>query len=119
MTAAPSFSARSAYHCAMPSPRRFPSPWSIKKESTACFIVRDGDKQALAYVYFEIEPGRRSSAKLWCLGRSIVVCRGLAVVRSAQQKVAASVGAGRVVCLASKTPYSGSFLSPASHLSIF
>jgi hypothetical protein len=44
-------------------PRRFPPPWSIE-ESSACFIVRDGDKQALAYVYFESEPGRRSSAKL-------------------------------------------------------
>jgi len=26
--------------------RRFPPPWSIE-ESSACFIVRDGDKQAL------------------------------------------------------------------------
>jgi hypothetical protein len=26
--------------------------------------VRDGDFQALAYVYFEEEPGRRSAAKL-------------------------------------------------------
>ena len=33
-------------------PRRFPPPWSIE-ESSSCFIVRDGDKQALAYVYFE------------------------------------------------------------------
>ena len=47
----------------MPPTRRFPPPWSIE-ESAACFIVRDGDKQALAYVYFESEPGRRSSAKL-------------------------------------------------------
>jgi hypothetical protein len=44
-------------------PRRFPPPWSIE-ESTACFILRDGDKQALAYVYFENKSGRRSSAKL-------------------------------------------------------
>jgi hypothetical protein len=43
--------------------RRFPPPWSIE-ESAACFIVRDGDKEALAYVYFENERGRRSSAKL-------------------------------------------------------
>jgi hypothetical protein len=47
----------------MPPTRRFPPPWSID-ETAACFIVRDGDKQALAYVYFENEPGRRSSAKL-------------------------------------------------------
>ena len=38
----------------MPSPRRFP----------ACFIVRDQSGQALAYVYYEDEPGRRGAAKL-------------------------------------------------------
>jgi hypothetical protein len=48
-------------------PRRFPPPWSIE-ESSACFIVRDGDKQALAYVYFENEPGS-STAKLLTRGR--------------------------------------------------
>jgi len=42
-------------------PRRFPPPW-IVDETAACFIVRDGNKQALAYLYFENEPGRRSSA---------------------------------------------------------
>ncbi len=46
-----------------PAPRRFPPPWSV--ESTpACFIVRDRDGQALAYVYYEDEPGRRGAAKL-------------------------------------------------------
>jgi hypothetical protein len=43
--------------------RRFPPPWSIE-ETAACFIVRDSDGQALAYVYYEDEPGRRSAAKL-------------------------------------------------------
>jgi len=28
------------------------------------FIVRDANRQALAYVYFEEEPGRRAAAKL-------------------------------------------------------
>jgi hypothetical protein len=45
------------------SPRRFPSPWSVE-ELEACFVVRDHSGQALAYVYFEDEPGRRSAAKL-------------------------------------------------------
>jgi hypothetical protein len=41
------------------TPRRFPPPWSVE-ETDACFIVRDHNRQALAYVYFEDEPGRRA-----------------------------------------------------------
>jgi hypothetical protein len=48
--------------------RRFPSPWSVDDPGTKlgqdCYIVRDGDGHALAYVYFEDEPGRRSAAKM-------------------------------------------------------
>jgi hypothetical protein len=40
-----------------------PPPWSIE-ERPACFIVKDASSQALAYVYYEEEPGRRSVAKL-------------------------------------------------------
>jgi hypothetical protein len=43
--------------------RRFPPPWSVE-ELDACFVVRDGNGQQIAYVYFEDEPGRRSAAKL-------------------------------------------------------
>ncbi len=43
--------------------RRFPPPWSVE-ELEAAFVVRDHNGQALAYVYFEDEPGRRSAAKL-------------------------------------------------------
>jgi hypothetical protein len=43
--------------------RRFPPPWSVE-EQPACFIVRDQGGQALAYVYFEDEPGRQAAAKL-------------------------------------------------------
>jgi hypothetical protein len=45
------------------TPRRFPPPWSVE-ELDACFVIRDHNGQALAYVYFEDEPGRRSAAKL-------------------------------------------------------
>jgi hypothetical protein len=52
----------------MPDARRFPPPWSVDEADPAldgrCFIVRDADGQALAYVYFEGESGSRSAAKL-------------------------------------------------------
>jgi hypothetical protein len=48
----------------MTKPRRFPPPWSIEEHNGACFVVKDAGGQALAYVYFEEEPGRRSAAKL-------------------------------------------------------
>jgi hypothetical protein len=44
-------------------PRRFPPPWRVD-EATESFCIRDANGQALAYVYFENEPGRRSAAKL-------------------------------------------------------
>jgi hypothetical protein len=46
------------------TPRRFPPPWTVE-DKDACFIVRDNNGQALAYVYFEDEPGRRSAAHLF------------------------------------------------------
>ena len=50
---------------AVPSPnRRSPPPWSVD-EQEACFIVRDAKGQALAYIYCEDEPGRRSAAHLF------------------------------------------------------
>jgi hypothetical protein len=48
----------------MPSARRFPPPWIIEEHNNACFIVKDATGQALAYFYFEEEPGRRSVANL-------------------------------------------------------
>ena len=43
--------------------RRFPPPWSTEVTPN-CFTVRDANGQALSYVYYESEPGRRSAAKL-------------------------------------------------------
>ena len=43
--------------------RRFPPPWSVE-DIGAAFVVKDGGGQKLAYVFYEEEAGRRSSAKL-------------------------------------------------------
>jgi hypothetical protein len=44
----------------MPSARRVPPPWSVDdpdmKLGQDCYMVRDHNGQALAYVYFEEEP---------------------------------------------------------------
>ena len=44
--------------------RRFSSPWDIEEHNRSCFVVRDNNGQALAHVYFETEPGRRTAANL-------------------------------------------------------
>ena len=62
--------------------RRFPPPWCIE-ETDACFIVKVGFDQALAYVYCEDERGRRSAAKLlskdeaWRIAANIARLPGL------------------------------------------
>lgn len=47
------------------SARRFPPPWTVEDPDTKlgqdCFIVRDANGHALAYVYFEDEPGRSAA----------------------------------------------------------
>ena len=45
-------------------PRRFPPPWAVEDRSYACFIVKDRNRYALAYVYYEEEPGRQAAANL-------------------------------------------------------
>jgi hypothetical protein len=44
--------------------RRFPPQWTIEEHNDDCFIVKDHNGHALAYVYFEDEPGRRAAANL-------------------------------------------------------
>jgi hypothetical protein len=42
----------------MMSARRFPSPWAVEEYRGICYIVRDANRFAVAYVYFESEPDR-------------------------------------------------------------
>ena len=42
-----------------PGSRRFPPPWTAEETATS-FIVCDANGQALAFVYCEDEPGRRT-----------------------------------------------------------
>jgi hypothetical protein len=44
--------------------RRFPPPWTFEEHNDACFIVKDANGVALAYVYYEQEPGGRTAANL-------------------------------------------------------
>jgi hypothetical protein len=43
--------------------RSFPPPWS-SEEHSAYYVIRDRNGQGLAYIYYENEAGRRSTAKL-------------------------------------------------------
>jgi hypothetical protein len=47
----------------MPSPGRFPPPWSAEVQPNY-YVVRDADGQQIAYIYYSNDPDRRSAAKL-------------------------------------------------------
>ena len=47
----------------MPSPRRFPPPWSAELQPNY-YVVRDANGQQIAYVHYSNDPDRRSAAKL-------------------------------------------------------
>jgi hypothetical protein len=66
----------------MAEPRRFPPPWTVE-ETAPCFIVRDANKQSLAFVFCEDEPGRRAATKL-------LTGRGLADRRQHRQAAGAA-----------------------------
>jgi hypothetical protein len=42
--------------------RQFPAPWS-SEEHSAYFVVRDRNGQAVAYIYYEHQTGRRAATK--------------------------------------------------------
>jgi hypothetical protein len=45
----------------MKNARRFPPPWTTEDHNDACFIVKDANGLAVAYVYYEEEQGRRAA----------------------------------------------------------
>jgi hypothetical protein len=67
-------------------PRRFPTPWSAEEADPEldrrCFIVRDANRQALAYVYFEGELEHRSAAHLLTRDEARRIAANIAKCRS-------------------------------------
>ena len=61
----------------MPS-RRFPPPWTVEEYRGIPFIVRDANNFAVAYIYFETEPGRRAAAKLMTKDEVRKIAAGIA-----------------------------------------
>jgi hypothetical protein len=70
-------------------PRRFPLPWSID-EAKESFCIRDSNGQALAYVYFEDEPGRRTAAGLLTRDETRRIAANMAKLGEAARAAAAS-----------------------------
>jgi hypothetical protein len=50
--------------------RRFPEPWTLEDHNEACFIVKDANGLAVAYVYYEEETKGEASIKEGCFRQS-------------------------------------------------
>jgi hypothetical protein len=57
---------------------RFPPPWTVEEYRDVAYIVRDANNFALAYVYFESEPGRRAAAGLMSKDEARKIANGFA-----------------------------------------
>jgi len=60
------------------SRRRFPAPWTAEEYRGISYIVRDANKFAVAYVYFEAVPGRRAAANLMTKDEARKIAAGIA-----------------------------------------
>jgi hypothetical protein len=80
------------------TPRRFPPPWTVEGMNSACFIVRDKNGQALAYVYFESDPGRRTAAKLLTCDEARRIAANIAKLpgRLKRRSIKRPLGTGQV-----------------------
>jgi hypothetical protein len=70
----------------MPSPRRFPPPWSIEEQQES-FAVRDATGQALAYIYFDDEPQRRASTKRLTRDEAFLIAVNIAKLPSVPRQI--------------------------------
>ena len=61
--------------------RHFSPPWTVDDNGT-CFIVRDHNGQALAYCYYEVEPGCRPNRQ----PRRLALEMGLLTIDSKDEK---------------------------------
>jgi hypothetical protein len=59
-------------------PRRFPPPWTVEEYRGASYIIRNANNFAMAYVYFESEPGRRVAANLMTKNEARKIANGIA-----------------------------------------
>jgi len=59
-------------------PRRFPAPWTVEEYRGITYIVRDANRFAVAYVFFEWEPGRRRAANLMTKDEARKIAAGIA-----------------------------------------
>ena len=69
----------------MTAERRFPAPWTVEEYRGISYIVRDANNFAVAYVYFESEPGRRAAAHLMTKDEARKVAAGIANAGAARQ----------------------------------
>jgi hypothetical protein len=60
------------------SRRRFPPPWTVEEFRGISYVVRDANNFAVAYVYFENEPGRRAAANLMSKDEARKIAAGIA-----------------------------------------
>jgi hypothetical protein len=58
--------------------RRFLAPWTVEEYCGISYIVRDANNFAVAYVYFEREPGRRATAHLMTKDEARKIAAGIA-----------------------------------------
>ena len=58
--------------------RRFPAPWTVEEYRGISWTVRDANNFAVAYVYFENEPGRRAAARLMTKDEARKIAAGIA-----------------------------------------